>query len=88
MAFKKNQIKFKDFLKAIEVACCKFETYNFINKPGSGIRIELFKNKKDLQPFKMWVVHREKYVHKGDLEKTIFNLEISESDFLKIIDNL
>ncbi len=84
---KKNQIKFKDFIKAVEkIANENFYSHNLVNKPGSGIRIELFE-KGDKVPCSMIVFHRDKYVHKGDLEKACKALRVSVDFLLKVIED-
>jgi len=82
---KKTQIKFKDFIKAVEkIADENFHSSNFINKSGSGIRIELFEKGNNI-PCSMMVFHRDKYVHMGDLEKACKNLKVSVDFFSKVI---
>lgn len=79
-----TQIKFKDSLKAIAICTVrKFGKYKIIEKRGSGIRIELFKNKDDEKPCEMWTVHRDRYVWSKDLQKAYTKLSISKEEFLE-----
>ena len=83
---KKHQIKFTDFLKVTaKYIEHSFPKHNIVPKKGSGIRFELFENDRDATPSKMWVVHRDKFVHKGDLKKTCLNLGLTEEEFLGLI---
>lgn len=83
-----TQIEFKDFLKAIVICAIKnFGKYKILEKRGSGIRIELFKNKDDEQPSDMWTVHRDRYVWSRDLKKAYTKLRINKKDFLDVIDS-
>jgi hypothetical protein len=82
---KKNQIKFRDFDRALRKYIRNhFYDCKITQKPGSGIRYELF-NKGDSIPFKMWVIHEDEFVHKGDLQKTCDNLGIKIDDFIDLI---
>lgn len=82
---KRNQIKFRDFKRAVEKYIRKnFFDYNIVQKSGSGIRYELF-NKGDKAPSKMWVVHEDEHVHKGDLKKTCNNLGIEIDDLIGLV---
>ena len=84
-----TQVKFKDFMKAIEkCATQRFGKYDIIPKSGSARRIELFKEKTDKEPCEMWVVHEEKYVYSDDFKKAYTKLGISKEEFLDIIDSL
>ncbi|MFZ3054690.1 MAG: hypothetical protein WA091_01790, partial [Minisyncoccales bacterium] len=57
---KKNQIKFKYFIKGLELIASKnFYNYNLIQKRGSGRRLELFKEKGDKIPCAMNVFHED-----------------------------
>lgn len=88
MAIQTN-IKFKDFIKAIEkCAVQKFEKCIITPKRGSARRIELFKKKIDKDPCEMWVVHENKYVYSDDFKKAYTKLGISKKEFLDIIDSL
>ncbi len=88
MAVQTN-IKFKDFMKAIEkCALQRFEKYNIIPKSGSARRIELFKKKTDKDPCEMWVVHESKYVYSDDFKKAYTKLGITKKEFLDIINSL
>lgn len=84
-----TNIKFKDFMRAVEETASKlFWDYNIIEKRGSGIRIELFQNKTDKKPTKMWVVHKSKRVYSGDFKKAYSNLGLTKTEFLAIIEEL
>gem|GEM_PF-5744910 len=84
----KNQIKFKDFHKAVErYMGLNFAYYKIIQKSGSGIRYEYFLNKDQNYPTEMWVMHQDKYVHKGDLKKSCQKLRMSVDDFLKFMES-
>lgn len=83
---KETQIKFKDFLKAVETyANNNFGKLNIIQKRGSGIRFELFNNENDNIPSEMWVVHEAKYVYTDDLKKACDKLGITKDEFEKIL---
>jgi len=85
---KKNQIKFSVFLKTIKRYIDEnFPKFNIINKPGSGIRFEIFNKEEDSVPSEMFVVHRDKFVHKGDLKKTSEKLGIKLEDLIDLINN-
>ena len=82
-------IDFKDFLKAVPILARK---KGFIPKfyptRGSAIRFELFNNKTDTEPAKMWVVHedkREKKVYSDDLKKACKEIGVSKKDFEDLI---
>lgn len=84
---KKNQIKFKNFEKAVAKYLQRhFDKYHITEKRGSGIRYEIFSNSQSFIPLKMWVVHKDDYIHKGDLKKTCENLNISIDDFMKLVE--
>jgi hypothetical protein len=84
---KKNQIKFKEFHKAVvKLMGLNFADYKITQKSGSGIRYEYFANQNQGSPTKMWVMHQDKYVHKGDLKKACGKLKISVDDFIKFMD--
>ena len=86
---KETQIKFKDFLKVVKTcANKKFAKFNIIQKRGSAIRFELFNNKNDEVPSKMWVVHESKYVYTDDLKKACDNLEVTKEEFEKKLDEI
>ena len=82
-----TSIKWRDFLKTIEYfADLKFGKYSIINKPGSGRRIELFKDHKDITPCEAWVVHEDtksKVVWSKDLKKACLHLDVSVKEFTK-----
>jgi hypothetical protein len=83
---KRIQLKFSDFQKAVKKYLDNnFPKYNVVSKPGSGIRYEIFKKEEDTVPFLMWVVHRDEYVHKRDLTKTLNNLEIAFEDLTDLL---
>jgi hypothetical protein len=83
---KQTQIEFKDFLKAIVISAIRnFGKYRVIEKRGSGIRIELFKNKSDRTPCDMWTVHRDRYVWSKDLKKAYTKLGLTKEEFLDIM---
>ncbi len=64
---KKNQILFKDFRKAVAYYMQRhFAKHNIVLKSGSAVRYEIFSSTSDSVPSKMWVAHKDKYVHKGD----------------------
>ena len=85
---KQTQIEFRDFLKAIKIcADKKFGNFNIIEKRGSGIRIELFKNKDDKSHCDMWTVHRDRYVWSKDFKKAYTKLGVNKKEFLDIINN-
>lgn len=83
---KKSQIKFKDFIRGIGIIVKK-KCYEckFIEKRGSGIRIEFFENNEKI-PFAINVFHKDRYVHRGDLEKACKTLKIKIDDFIKTIE--
>jgi len=81
-----TQIEFKDFLKAIVICAVKnFGKYKIIEKRGSGIRIELFRNKDDEKPIDMWTIHRDRYVWSKDLKKAYTKLGLTKEKFLETI---
>ncbi len=83
---RQTQIKFKDFIKAIEkCAGQRFSKCNIISKKGSARRIELFRKTNDSIPCEMWVVHEDRYVYTKDFKKAYTKLGISEQAFLKIV---
>ena len=83
---KKTQLKFSDFQKAVKKHLRNnFPKHNIVPKRGSGIRYEVFENEGDTAPSKMWVVHRDKYIHKGDLNKTLNELEITWEDLIALL---
>ncbi|MFH1183348.1 MAG: hypothetical protein V1690_03740 [Candidatus Moraniibacteriota bacterium] len=85
---KKNQIRFKDFHKAIvRFMRSSFADYKITQKSGSGIRYEYFLSKNQKSPIEMWVMHEDKYVHKGDLKKTCQKLKISVDEFMKFMED-
>ena len=52
---------------------------------GSTIRFEVFENEDDEVPIDLWVAHRDKYVHKGDLKKVCDRFDITANDFAKLV---
>lgn len=86
---KKNQIKFRDFQYVVAHYMQQhFFGHRVVQKKGSGIRYEIFYSQADNFPNKMWVVHEEKYVHKGDLTKTCQNLGITLKEFMELVEDL
>lgn len=83
---KKNQIKWRIFQKVVRKQLkVKFAKYEITEKKGSGIRYEAFSSVAAKKPSEMWVVHRDEFVHKGDLKKTCDHLGITTDEFLDLI---
>ena len=84
-----TNISFKDYLKAVSILAIRrgyiLKSYR---KDGSAIRFELFKNKADDKPEKMWVVHedlKEKKIYSDDLKKACMELGVTKKDFDDLI---
>jgi len=65
----------------------RFADYKITQKSGSGVRYEYFVSKDQKSPTEMWVMHEDKYVHKGDLKKACQKLGISPNDFIKFMED-
>lgn len=88
---KPTNIDFQDFLKAVRIlAVRRGFLLNEERKKGSAIRFELFKDKNDTKPYRMWVVHedlREKKIYSDDLKKACKELGVAKEDFEDLIKN-
>jgi len=86
---RETQIRWRDFIKAIEkCANQRFEKCDIIPRRGSKRRIELFRKETDEKPYTFWVVHEDRYVYSKDLKKACNHLEVSKKEFSEIINSL
>lgn len=86
-----TKINFKDFVKAVHVLASRngFLCKYFPTK-GSERRFELFENKEDEAPAKMWVVHEDrktKRIYSDDLKKACKEIGVTKKDFESLIAN-
>lgn len=84
-----TRILFKNFVKALEVCAEKKNIYiRIVSKPGTGRRIELFKDTKGESPFDMFVVHEARFLYSGDFKKACTVFGFTKQEFLKILDSV
>ena len=93
----KKQIKFMDFLKAIDHYAKKNFSAHSIEQGGkeksrkggrgSAVRIKLYKEKTDFEPSIVLVIHRKEYINRKYLSKTRRKLDLNKKEFLILLND-
>ena len=93
----KKQIKFMNFLKAIDHYAKKNFAAHSIQQggktngqkssKGSAVRMEFYKEKTDFEPSIVLVIHRKEYINRKYLSKARRKLGLNKKEFLTLLND-